>query len=218
MKAMDGMRAAGATVVFDDGLLDATFNDLLRGISTRPWVGEGTETFLREFGPPQYHSMLEYAHAVGAPMPASVRGVNDAGGRGRAGDAPTPPAAPRMIENDPAAESTLWEPQRKALAAYDAALDRFHLDGLVYPAIQMPPNDEIAEIDAGIRTGGPHSKTGWVNQICVPAISLPAGFYDNGLPYGIEISTRKWHDGDLVGWAFAYEQATKARKPPELHA
>ena len=110
----------------------------------------------------------------------------------------------------------MWEPQRRALAAYDAALDRFHLDGLVYPAIQMPPNDEIAEIDAGTRTGGPHSKTGWVNQIGVPAVSIPAGFYESGLPFGLEFSARKWRDGDLVGWAFAYERATKSRKPPVL--
>jgi amidase len=217
MKALDGLRAAGAIVVFDDALLDASFNDITRAVSTRPWVAEGTENFLRDFGPRQYHSMLEYAKAVGAPMPATVRGGNDVAGRGRAGDAPAAAPAPaRLVESDPTAESTLWEPQRRAVAAYDAALDHFQLDGLVYPAIQMPPNDEIAEIDTGIRTGGPHSKTGWVNQIGVPAVSVPAGFYDSGLPFGLEISARRWHDGDLVGWAFAYEQATKSRKPPVL--
>jgi Asp-tRNA(Asn)/Glu-tRNA(Gln) amidotransferase A subunit family amidase len=55
-----------------------------------------------------------------------------------------------------------------------------------------------------------------VNSIGVPAISVPAGFYDTGLPFGLEISARRWHDGDLLGWAFAYEQATKLRKPPVL--
>jgi aspartyl-tRNA(Asn)/glutamyl-tRNA(Gln) amidotransferase subunit A len=55
-----------------------------------------------------------------------------------------------------------------------------------------------------------------VNQIGVPAVAVPAGFYDTGLPFGLEFSARRWRDGDLIGWVFAYEQATKLRKPPKL--
>jgi len=51
----------------------------------------------------------------------------------------------------------------------------------------------------------------------VPAISIPGGFYANGLPFGIEISTRKWHDGDMIGWAYDYEQHTHHRQPPVLN-
>ena len=90
---------------------------------------------------------------------------------------------------------------------------RFHLDGLVYPSAQMPPNDETIP---GQVSSGPHSETGWVNRIGVPAIVVPGGFYPTGLPFGLEFSARPWKDGDLLGWAFAYEQATKHRKPPVL--
>jgi amidase len=88
LKALEGLRAAGAIVVIDDGILPATFNDVTRLVSTRPYVGEGTENFLRDFGPPAYHSTADYALAVGAPLPASVRGVIEpSAGRGaRAGD------------------------------------------------------------------------------------------------------------------------------------
>jgi Asp-tRNA(Asn)/Glu-tRNA(Gln) amidotransferase A subunit family amidase len=55
-----------------------------------------------------------------------------------------------------------------------------------------------------------------VNNIGVPAIVLPGGFYDDGLPFGLEISARQWKDGDLLGWAYAYEQATRLRHPPVL--
>jgi amidase len=65
-------------------------------------------------------------------------------------------------------------------------------------------------------SGGPHSNTGWVNTIGVPAIVVPGGFYDSGLPFGLDISARQWKDGDLLGWAYAYEQATKFRTPPVL--
>lgn len=80
----------------------------------------------------------------------------------------------------------------------------------------MPPNDELVGLPDGIRSSGPHSNTGWVNNIGVPAIAVPAGFYDNGLPFGLELSARRWRDGDLLGWSYAYEQATKLRKPPVL--
>lgn len=94
-------------------------------------------------------------------------------------------------------------------------LDRLHLDGLVYPATQMPPPDETMPQDGTI-SGGPHSDTGWVNMIGVPAVVVPAGFYPSGLPFGLEISARRWKDGDLLGWAHGYEQATRHRRPPVL--
>src|SRR5205085_12242502 len=98
----------------------------------------------------------------------------------------------------------------------NGALGRFQLDGFVYPALQMPPNDETIPLLQGQRSNGPHSRTGWVNRIGVPAIVVPAGFYTSGLPFGIELSTRRWRDGDLLGFAYAFEQATKYRKPPKL--
>jgi len=203
MQALDGLKAAGATVVFDDNILNASFVAATRAVNTRPYGAEGTETFLRDFGPPYYHSSLEYAEAVGAPM-TNLRGA----------PAGSPP--PKPLASDPDAEANVFEPQRRAVAAYDQVLDQFKLDGFVYPAIQMPPNDEIADLAAGGRSGGPHSNTGWVNVIGVPAISVPAGFYDNGLPFSVEFSTKRWHDGDLLGWVYAYEQQTHARKPPAL--
>ena len=90
-----------------------------------------------------------------------------------------------------------------------------HLDGYVYPATQMPPPDETMAQD-GKLSEGPHSATGWVNMIGIPAIVVPGGFYPGGLPFGLEISARPWRDGDLIGWAYSYEQATKHRRPPML--
>jgi Asp-tRNA(Asn)/Glu-tRNA(Gln) amidotransferase A subunit family amidase len=207
MKAVDGLRLAGATVMFDDAILPPSFMGLIGAINTQPYVGEGTETFLRDFGPADYHSSAEYAQVIGSPLPPFVRGVS--GGPQSAG-------APRSLASDPMADANFWQPQRQAVAAYDEALDRFKLDGFVYPALQMPPNDELLPLLEGRRSNGPHSQTAWVNPIGVPAVSIPAGFYATGLPFGLELSTKRWRDGDLIGWAFAYEQATKYRKPPML--
>lgn len=47
-----------------------------------------------------------------------------------------------------------------------------------------------------------------------PAIVVPGGFTDEGLPVGIEIMGRPFDDGKLFGYAYAYEQASHHRRPP----
>ena len=147
---------------------------------------------------------------MGSPLPPTIIGGKD-------------PNAPKdrpilkqaVFASDPQAEANVGGPRRKALEAYNEALDRLHLDGYVYPAAQMPPPDETMPQDGQI-SGGPHSATGWVNMIGIPAVVVPGGFYPSGLPFGLEISARPWKDGDLLGWAYAYEQTTHHRKPPVL--
>ena len=210
MKALEGLRAAGATVIFDDSILPESFAVMVARVGTSPYVREGTEKFLAEYGPKQYHSADEYQRAVGSPLPATIIGGMDGTAR-----KDRPPLIQTLLESDPQAEANVLAPRRKALTAYIEVLNRLHLDGLVYPATQMPPPDETMPQDGNI-SEGPHSDTGWVNMIGVPAIVVPGGFYPNGLPFGLELSARPWKDGDLLSWAYAYEQATRHRRPPVL--
>jgi Asp-tRNA(Asn)/Glu-tRNA(Gln) amidotransferase A subunit family amidase len=209
MKALEGLRAAGATVIFDDAILPDSFAATVARVATFPYVREGTEKFLAEYGPAQYHSADDYQKAVGSPLPSTIIGGMDETRKDR------PPLIQAVFETDPQAEANVLGSRRKALAAYNELLDRLHLDGFVYPAAQMPPPDETMPQD-GMISEGPHSDTGWVNMIGVPAVVVPGGFYPDGLPFGLEISARPWRDGDLLNWAYAYEQATHHRSPPVL--
>jgi amidase len=209
MKAIEGLRAAGAEVVFDDSILPQSFAATVGRAGTVPYVREGTENYLKEFGPTQYRSVEEYEKAVGSPLPATVVGRAQVDGTTRR------TVAQRLMEGDPDAEKNYVEPRQQALEAYDTTLDRMKLDGYVYPATQMPPPDETMPQEGQI-SGGPHSDTSWVNILGVPAVVVPGGFYPNGLPFGLEMSGRPWRDGDLLGYAYAYEQTTKARRPPVL--
>ena len=208
MAAIAGLRAAGATVVFDDGILSDRFAATVSRVGTRPYIREGTERFLAAYGPAQYHSAAAYEKAVGSPLPSTI-----IGGPGQ--DHGRDDGAQAIFETDPQAKANVLEPRAAALKIYNETLDRLHLDGYVYPAIQMPPPDETMPQDGRVSTG-PHSDTGWVNMLGVPAVVVPGGFYPSGLPFGLEISTRRWRDGDLLGWAYAYEQATHHRRPPVL--
>ena len=209
-KALDALRAAGAEVVMRDSLLTADFAQLASRVATYAYMKDGTDRFLATFGPPQYHSADEYLKAVGSRLYTSSIGTEDVfrtvGGVF---------IEQRQLASDPDAERMYHGPRREALAEYVATLQRFKLDGFVYPAIQMPPPDETMPQD-GHLSDGPHSATSWVNMIGVPAVVVPAGFYASGLPFGLEISGRPWTDGDLLGVARAWEQAGSWRKPPTL--
>ena len=209
-KAIEALRAAGAEVVVDDGVLPATFAKAASRVATYAYVADGTNRFLAAFGPPGYHSAADYLKVVGAPLFASSIGAED-GFRHLGGVR----IDQRTLDTDPDAERGYRAPRRAMLTAYLEPLERLKLDGYVYPAIQMPPPDETMPQDGGV-SGGPHSNTSWVNMIGVPAVVVPAGFYASGLPFGLEFSARPWTDGDLLAIAYAWEQATPPRKPPTL--
>lgn len=210
LKAIEGLRAEGATVVMDDGILPDSFPEAIGRVGTKPYVLEGTNNFLAAYGPAEYHSVEAYRKAVGAAVPSTI-----IDGMDEDPERPRPRVTEVLLEQDPHAQANLFEPRNRAMAMYSETLDRLHLDGYVYPAAQMPPPDETMPQNGQI-SGGPHSDTGWVNTLGVPAVVVPGGFYPDGLPFGLEISTRPWRDGDLLGWAYAYEQATHHRRPPVL--
>jgi hypothetical protein len=198
MKAVEGLKMAGATVVFDDAILPASFEALTFQIQTEPYIRQGLERFLQEFGPAEYHSSAGICEGGGIPASSFLVGN-----------------PLRTLETDPAAETNFYGPQRRALAAYQDTLERFHLDGFVYPALQMMPNDETIPQPAAdpvadhIRVPDGQTRSDTCGGCSCRLLS-------NGLPFGLELSAGQWKDGDLLGWAFAFEQITQYRKPPVL--
>jgi len=210
MKALDELRALGATIVMDDTVLPESFALTAARISTYAYGREGTDLFLKNFGPAAYRSAAEYERALGAPLGAPMIGAEPT--KSQIGEVTI---RQRLIESDPDAEANYFAPRRRALAQYLETMERLHLDGYVYPATQIPPVDETMPQDGRV-SEGPHSATSWVNMVGVPAVVVVGGFYDSGLPFGLEISARPFTDGDLLGYAYAYEQGTHHRRAPVL--
>jgi len=210
MKALDELRALGATIVMDDTVLPESFALTAARISTYAYAREGADLFLKNFGPAAYRSAAEYERALGAPLGAPMIGAEPT--KSQIGEVTI---RQRLIESDPDAEANYFAPRRRALAQYLETMDRLHLDGYVYPATQIPPVDETMPQDGRV-SEGPHSATSWVNMVGVPAVVVVGGFYDSGLPFGLEISARPFTDGDLLGYAYAYEQGTHHRRAPVL--
>src|SRR5262249_60285315 len=87
-----------------------------------------------------------------------------------------------------------------------ATMEELKIDVLAYPPLLRRP-----------AIGG-ESQPGSTCQLSassgLPAISMPAGFTDDGVPGGIELLGRAWTESKLLGIAYAFEQATHHRRPP----
>lgn len=94
----------------------------------------------------------------------------------------------------------------------DAVMNRLKLDALIAPtgAPAWVTDPVTADHYLGSATT-PAAVAGY------PHITVPAGQV-MGLPVGLSFFGRAWSEPTLIKFAFAYEQATKHRKPPQLKA
>ena len=93
-------------------------------------------------------------------------------------------------------------------AAAEQVLDEHELDAIVYPTIVQRPK-HVGESQPG-------SNCSLSAQSGLPAISVPAGFTDDGLPVGMELLGRSFDDVRLVRLAHAFEQSTRHRRLPAM--
>lgn len=92
----------------------------------------------------------------------------------------------------------------------DATLRRYRIDAIVCPTGGPAWTTDLVNGDHW-NTAGDSSTPAAVAGY--PHITVPAGFVD-GLPVGLSFMGPAWSDGRLLRYAFAFEQATTARRPP----
>ena len=97
--------------------------------------------------------------------------------------------------------------KRRALrAAVMATLEEMRIDALAYPTLRRKPTL------IGEAQGGTNCQLSATTGL--PAISMPAGFTNDGLPVGLELLGGAWEEARLLKYAYAWEQASKLRKAP----
>lgn len=87
------------------------------------------------------------------------------------------------------------------------------LDAVVHKAVEHQPTSIKDGVNPPFvdQKGAPHINT---FLVYVPSIVVPAGFTRDRLPAGITFLGRPYDDANMIKFAFAYEQATRHRKPP----
>jgi len=90
----------------------------------------------------------------------------------------------------------------------DAVMNKFSLDALVAPTGSPAWTTDLVNGDHFLGASStPAAVAGY------PSITVPAGAV-YGLPVGLSFIGRPWSEANLIGYAYAYAQATKHRKPP----
>jgi amidase len=93
----------------------------------------------------------------------------------------------------------------------DAALAKNKLDAIVFPSNGPAwPTDHVN----GDHFGG--GNTTFAAVAGYPSITVPMGFV-HGLPVGLSFVAAAWSEAKLIKLAFAFEQATHARRPPQYY-
>jgi Asp-tRNA(Asn)/Glu-tRNA(Gln) amidotransferase A subunit family amidase len=106
------------------------------------------------------------------------------------------------------------DPRRRALLdGVVAAMDRDGVDAIVYPSWRHPPR----------RIGDGESPHGNNSPVIAPhsgqpAITVPMGSTGSGLPLGLQLLARPFDEHKLFRYAYAFEQATRHRRPPAVCA
>ncbi|MDH3733975.1 MAG: amidase family protein, partial [Gemmatimonadota bacterium] len=102
-------------------------------------------------------------------------------------------------------------PGRQAyLAALTAAMDAAEVDAIIYPSWLCVP----AHLDRGREEYCGDNSQRVAPATGMPAITVPMGFTNGTLPAGLQILARPYDEGLLFRYAYAYEQATRHRRPP----
>jgi amidase len=97
----------------------------------------------------------------------------------------------------------------------DAVMAKFKLDALVAPTGAPAWLTDVVNGDSSAANAASPSTV--TSVAGYPHITVPAGYY-RGLPVGISFFGRAWSEATLLKLAYAYEQATKHRRPPTFAA
>jgi amidase len=118
--------------------------------------------------------------------------------------------------NDPGYLQVMKQRADLRVAVLKAMADA-KLDAIIYLTYDAPPSPIAADVLTNPRPSdgyGRGDNRGLSPTLAWPALTVPAGFSTDSLPVGLEFMGRPFSDAQLLAYGYAYEQATKHRRPP----
>jgi len=163
------------------------------------------ENFLRRLGPSAAATSYNALKAMLSEDPFAPEGL--------LGIHPPQSAVLRASLIDPATPPDLsgfLAAREGYLRIFSAVMDAHQLDVLVFPQMEgeLPGIFDTAQ--------HPATTVSEINIAGLPGITVPAGMFANGSPFALILVGRMWSEADLLGYAYAFEQASKQRVVPQL--
>jgi Asp-tRNA(Asn)/Glu-tRNA(Gln) amidotransferase A subunit family amidase len=84
------------------------------------------------------------------------------------------------------------------------------LDALAFPQMRC----ELPGLFSGETIQ--ETTVGEINIAGLPGVTVPAGYYSSGSPFGLIFVGGEWTEAELLGFAYAYEKGTKHRHKPSI--
>jgi Asp-tRNA(Asn)/Glu-tRNA(Gln) amidotransferase A subunit family amidase len=198
MRAVDDLRKAGATII-DPGVVEG-IGEIRRQQGVGPCMGFK-------------YDINRYLASHGDRIPMKTLTEIVKSGRFHPTVRLRLEQAEEGAENGPdtpacKAEMTYREQVR---AAVNQAMDTQKIDAWVYPTWSNPPR-----LIGDLNTPGGDNSQFFSPTTGFPSIQVPMGYTRGGrLPAGITFFGRAWSEPTLIKYAYAYEQATRHRRPPD---
>jgi amidase len=193
-KAVADLKANGAEII--DPITIPKLNELMAKRSSGP--GDSDKSFQNYLGRSANPPFKSREEVIGAPDFAKVvRRSQD-----------------RFKKNpDPLSHYEHLKAQDELMTNYLKVMADHRLDAIVHKAIEHQPTLIKDGVNPPFvdQKGAPHLNT---FLVFVPTIVVPAGFTRDNLPAGVCFVGRPYDDGNLIKYAYSYEQATHHRRPP----
>ena len=213
-RSLSELEARGATLI-DDPFQGSGFADLRKPtIAEAEFDARGLESvpydltqYLKRLGPKTalktFADFAEATKAEGAFAPGGVLQF-----------LPLLPAFQACLENPtvPPDMSAFIALRERYQAIFSHVFAEHRLDALILPQMR----EQLAA-----RAGGDYIHETTVSEINIaglPGVTFPAGYYESGAPFNLIAVGPLWSEAELLGFAYAYEQATHHRKAPVLSA
>jgi amidase len=163
------------------------------------------------------HDLNAYLAARPGPHPADLAGLIQFNTDNAAAEMPF--FKQEIFEAAQATSGDLTDPAYRAMrdsatsaakASIDGLLRTDHLDAIVSPAFSPAwVTDHVNGDAVAFGSSSPAAVAGY------PHVVVPMGFVGE-LPVGVSFFASQWSEPTLVGMAYAYEQATHARRVPQF--
>ena len=120
-------------------------------------------------------------------------------------------------EELPEVEQVLNEIAQRRTQDYENFMAENNIDAFVFPTLNylaptaVPGNSINVYAQFGVRPASSE-----VNLLGLPAITVPMGYSDEGIPMSLEFMGNYFGEQEIISYAYDYEQATRFRRPPTL--